>query len=170
MNLHVEIDEADIARISVGQTAYISVDAAPDTTFYGEVRQIRRLADSSQGVVTYTVVLYVENPDLILLPGMTSIVSIVTAESLDVVKVPNAALRFSPINVQEPTPPDEDGWQFVWGVDANGSAAPIAVKTGISDDFATEIVEGSIEPGRDLIVGSRLIKERRGLFGLRFGL
>lgn len=170
MNLHVEIDEADIAQISNGQTAYISVDAAPDITFAGEVRQIRRLADSSQGVVTYTVVLFVENPDLILLPGMTSIVSIVTAESRDTLWVPNAALRFSPIGAPVPDLPAEEGWQFVWGIDPDGGAAPIAVRTGISDDFATEIVEGNIEPGRELIVGSRLIKERRGLLGLRFGL
>ena len=97
MEVHAKIDEADIGQIRVGQQASFTVDAYPGRTFSGHRR--RRSARRPQvveNVVTYTVVLSTRNADLALLPGMTAIVQIVVEEVEDVLKVPNAALRFQP--------------------------------------------------------------------------
>jgi HlyD family secretion protein len=96
MQVDTSIDEADVGRIHLGQKASFSVDAFPGRQFQGEVRQIRKAAKVESNVVTYTVVVSASNPDLSLLPGMTANVRIVTAQKEQVLKVPNAALRFRP--------------------------------------------------------------------------
>ena len=96
MQVEANVDEADIGRIKSGQQANFSVDSFPGRDFRGKVEQIRKAAQTVQNVVTYTVVVSAENPDLRLLPGMTANVQIVVAERSDVIKVPNAALRFLP--------------------------------------------------------------------------
>lgn len=98
MQLEVAVDEADIGMVKAGQKATFTVDAHPNDTFEGVVHQIRLAPETVQNVVTYTVVILVENPELKLLPGMTANVSILAAEARDVLKVPAMALRFRPAN------------------------------------------------------------------------
>ncbi|RLB32807.1 MAG: HlyD family secretion protein [Deltaproteobacteria bacterium] len=96
MQVETDLDEADIGHVRVGQRATFSVDAFPDEEFEGVVEQVRKEAKTLQNVVTYTVVVSANNPDLRLLPGMTANVKIVIAEEPDTLKVPNASLRFQP--------------------------------------------------------------------------
>ena len=96
MQVETSIDEADVGRLRVGQKASFTVDAFPGRRFKGEVKQVRKAAQVVSNVVTYTVVVSAANPDLILLPGMTANVRIVTAQKDTVLKVANAALRFRP--------------------------------------------------------------------------
>jgi HlyD family secretion protein len=96
MQVETSVDEADIGRIKLDDTATFTVDAFPGETFRGRVTQIRKAAQVVQNVVTYTVVVAVENPGGRLLPGMTANVRLVVAEKPSVLKVPNAALRFRP--------------------------------------------------------------------------
>jgi HlyD family secretion protein len=96
MQVETSIDEADVGRIRPGQRATFTVDAFPGRSFAGEVRQVRKAAQTVQNVVTYTVLVSAANPDGHLLPGMTANVRIVTETRDSVLKVANAALRFRP--------------------------------------------------------------------------
>jgi HlyD family secretion protein len=96
MQVETSVDEADIGRIKLDDTASFTVDAFPGETFRGRVTQIRKAAQVVQNVVTYTVVVAVDNPGGRLLPGMTANVKLVVAEKAAVLKIPNAALRFRP--------------------------------------------------------------------------
>jgi HlyD family secretion protein len=90
------VDEADIGRIEIGQAAVFSVDAYPGREFQGRVLQVRMAPRVVQNVVTYTVLVSADNRDKRLLPGMTANIQIIVAERRDVLKIPNAALRFRP--------------------------------------------------------------------------
>jgi len=96
MQVQATIDESDIGRISIGQEASFTVDAYPDDRFRGTVSQIRLAPITVQNVVNYTVVIDVNNNDLKLMPGMTANVRILVGSSLNVLRVPNLALRFQP--------------------------------------------------------------------------
>ena len=96
MEVHANIDEADIGRIRLGQQTSFTVDAYPGREFAGTVTQIRKAPQLIENVVTYTVVLSTQNPDLALLPGMTAIVRIMVDRAKNVLRIPNAALRFEP--------------------------------------------------------------------------
>jgi len=96
MQVEVDVDEADIGRVNVGQAAVFTVDAFPGREFSGQVLQIRKAPRVVQNVVTYTVLVSAQNTDKRLLPGMTANIQIIVAERRDVLKVPNAALRFRP--------------------------------------------------------------------------
>jgi HlyD family secretion protein len=96
MEILASVDESDIGTIEVGQESRFTVQAYPDETYGGEVRQVRLQSSTQENVVNYTVVVGVQNPDGDLLPGMTATVEFVTAGVEDVLKVPNAALRFQP--------------------------------------------------------------------------
>lgn len=94
MEINARVDESDIAKIKVGQTATFTVDSFPGRTFDAKVKQIRMAPQVLQNVVTYTVVLMTENPDYVLLPGMTVLAKIVTERTPETMTVPLAALRF----------------------------------------------------------------------------
>ncbi|MFZ4523734.1 MAG: efflux RND transporter periplasmic adaptor subunit [Bacteroidales bacterium] len=96
MQVQANIDEGDIGKILVDQTVKFTVDAYPDLTFDGTVRQVRLQPVVTQNVVNYTVIIDVPNPDLKLLPGMTANITVMVREEKDVLKVPATALRFSP--------------------------------------------------------------------------
>jgi HlyD family secretion protein len=96
MQVETSVDEADVGRLRVGQAVTFAVDAFPRRSFEGKIVQIRKSPQVVQNVVTYTVVVTAANPDLALLPGMTANVRIVIASRDNVLKVPNAALRFRP--------------------------------------------------------------------------
>lgn len=96
MQVDTLVSEADIGKLQPGMAASFTVDAYPNEPFVGKVRQIRNAPQTTQNVVTYDAVIDVENPDLRLKPGMTASVSFIYAERKDVIKIPNAALRFRP--------------------------------------------------------------------------
>jgi HlyD family secretion protein len=96
MTILVNVDESDVAMVKEGQLARFTVPSWPDRSFEGKVRQVRKGAKVEQGVVTYTVVVDVDNADEALLPGMTATVEFVVAEAKDVLCAPNPALRFRP--------------------------------------------------------------------------
>jgi HlyD family secretion protein len=96
MQVEVSIDEAEVARLRLGQRTTFTVDAFPGRTFEGAIRQVRKASKNEQNVITYTAVVSADNDSLALLPGMTANVRIVTDVRNEVLKVPNAALRFKP--------------------------------------------------------------------------
>jgi HlyD family secretion protein len=96
MQVECSVDEADIGKVKESQEARFTVDAFPEDTFKGIVRQVRYSPTVTQNVVTYTTIVDVDNPALKLRPGMTATISIITGEAKGVLRVPNAALRFTP--------------------------------------------------------------------------
>lgn len=113
MQVEISVDEADIGRVHESQRADFTVDAFPGREFAGTVSQIRKQPVEESNVVTYTVVALADNPRLVLLPGMTANVEIVVGERQDILKIPEAALRFSPPNAGEDNGagPSDDGQQ-----------------------------------------------------------
>lgn len=109
MQVETSVDEADIGRILLDGPAIFTVDAFPGETFRGRVVQIRKAGQVVQNVVTYTVVIAVANPGGKLLPGMTANVKLVVAETPNVLKVPNAALRFRPVGTEAAGGPPAPG-------------------------------------------------------------
>jgi HlyD family secretion protein len=98
LEVHASADEADVGRIAIGQSAAFTVSAFPNRRFVGRVKQVRLASKEEQNVVTYTVVISADNPDELLLPGMTAEVKIISAQRPKALKVPNSALRFRPRN------------------------------------------------------------------------
>jgi len=96
MQVECDVDEADVGKVKEGQSVRFTVDAFPDSTFTGTVNQVRFSPTVTSNVVTYTTVVDVSNPELKLRPGMTATVNIITGEAKGVLRVPNAALRFTP--------------------------------------------------------------------------
>jgi len=101
MQVQADVDQSDIGRVQVGQTARFTVDAYPDEEFQGKISQIRLNATANQNVITYPVILEVPNPEEKLRPQMTANVTIEVAQVKDVLRVPNAALRFRPTDAKE---------------------------------------------------------------------
>ncbi|MFZ3137502.1 MAG: efflux RND transporter periplasmic adaptor subunit [Thermodesulfovibrionales bacterium] len=151
MQIDTNVDEADIGKITVGQEVEFTVDAYPDHVFKGKVWQVRNAPITVQNVVTYDVVIQVDNPELKLKPGMTANVSIIISTKKDVLKIPNAALRFKPsekgLVISEKKGPG------VW-ILAMDKPKRIPVSLGISDGNYTELVSGEIKEGEELIVES----------------
>lgn len=148
MQINTNVDEADIGRIQTSQDVEFTVDAYPETLFKGSVSQIRIAPIIVQNVVTYDVVIRVDNPELKLKPGMTANVSILVAGKRGILKVHNTALRFRPPDTDKPAVHKNAG---VWIV-ANQNPKRITVTTGIGDDQYTEIVSGEIKEGQEVIV------------------
>lgn len=152
MQIDTNVDEADIANIKIGMEATFTVDAYPERKFKGIVRQIRLNPTITQNVVTYDVVISVDNSHLLLKPGMTANVTFVTQEKDNVIKIPAAALRFKMPNA---APSKQQG---VW-ILRNGKPLRVNVKTGISDGEWIEVVEGDIKVGEDVIIDIQTSKK-----------
>ena len=171
MEVHANVDEADIGRIRTGQRATFTVDAYPSRRFSASVREIRKAPQLIQNVVAYTVVLATKNPDLVLLPGMTAIVQVVVDEVRDVLKAPNAALRFQPpgdkvIPVGGLAGADE---RAVLWIPGDGDAPiPVPVALGHSNESMTEIVGDSVHAGQEVIVGVASPPQDHAWFGFRW--
>ncbi|MGF1466769.1 MAG: efflux RND transporter periplasmic adaptor subunit [Sandaracinaceae bacterium] len=146
MHLYLEVDEADVGQIEVGQTARFRVDAYPDRRFEGRLLEIRNAPETVQGVVSYEAVVGVDNRDGLLRPGMTATADVVTDRRDDVLLLPNEALRFTPPDVEASTL----GRQ-VWRRDGDRLRS-IPVETGITDGRVTELTEGELEEDQDLLV------------------
>lgn len=158
MQIDTAVAEADVGAIRVDQTASFSVDAYPGRRFTARVRQIRLNPTIQQNVVTYNVVLATDNPDKLLLPGMTAQARIEIARKADVLRIPNAALRFRPeTKPGEPRerPAGRPG-AAVYRLDAEGKLERVPVTTGLTDRSHTEQVEGPLTEGTELVVGETL--------------
>jgi HlyD family secretion protein len=169
MQVDAAVSESDIGGMSIGKDATFTVDAYPGMQFRGKVRQVRNAPVSIQNVVTYDVVIGVENKDMRLKPGMTANVAIVVAHKEEVLKVPNAALRFTPpkadrtenaSGVVVPTTQidgragaDQSEIKHLWKVGASGEPEEILVGVGISDGNATEIMTDRLTDIDEVIIG-----------------
>lgn len=154
MQIDTSVDEADIGRIKMGQEVDFNVDAYPDILFKGRVSQVRIAPVTVQNVVTYDVVVQVDNKELRLKPGMTANVSIITAAREGVLKLPNAALRFKPSDKEtgRASSPPKRG-QVVWVLE-EGKPKRASVSTGISDGTFTEVTGGDLKNGQEVIIES----------------
>jgi HlyD family secretion protein len=161
---HMQIDssfaEADIGGIRVGQTADFTVDAFPGRRFSGKVRQIRLNPTVQSNVVTYDVVINVNNPKGDLLPGMTAYVNVTTAHLKDVLSVPNAALRFRPAKdalvQKEETgrerPKGEEGIRGTVYVLGSKGLIPVALILGATDGNRTQVLAGDLQEGEAVVI------------------
>jgi HlyD family secretion protein len=176
MELQVNVDEADIGKVRKGQKATFSVSSYPNRIFEGQITKARYgSTTSTSGVVTYVTELKVNNPDMLLRPGMTATADITVNEIKDAVLVPSAALRFTPEGQEKepssggsliskllPRPPRGSSkpngteasakkQQLVW-ILRDGKPASIGVTTGETNGVMTEVVSGDIKPGMQVIV------------------
>jgi HlyD family secretion protein len=156
IEVHARIDEADIGRIAPGQSASFGFSAFPGRSFQGQVTGIRKTPQVAEGIVTYVAVIVAGNEDLALLPGMTAEIRIAVDSRDNVLKVPKSALRFAPpvsdgrasAMAEQPA-----GGERVWRL-SGGRPQAVPVRTGISDGVYTEIAEGDLQAGQEVIVGA----------------
>lgn len=176
MELHVDVDEADVGQVTEGQEATFTVDAHPGRTFPARITQVRYGSQTMNGVVTYKTILNVDNSDLSLRPGMTATADISVNKVENAILVPNAALRFiPPIKAKEapsnggsllnkllprrhrsPSKRRKDSTannklQHVWTL-RDGKLLAIAVSIGATDGRMTEVTSGDLELGMPLVV------------------
>ena len=175
MELHVDVDEADVGRLKAGETATFTVDAYPDRTFPAHVTQVRYAPRTVEGVVTYETLLEVDNAELLLRPGMTATAEITVATVDDALLVPNTALRYQPVQAPEesargggvlgmlfPHRPSRErrpatdkaapGTGRVWVLGKDGPQA-VEVETGLTDGRLTALHGDSLTAGTRVIVG-----------------
>ncbi|HML95890.1 MAG TPA: efflux RND transporter periplasmic adaptor subunit [Thermodesulfobacteriota bacterium] len=154
MKIDARVSEADIGRVSAGQSAKFRVDAYPNDVFGGTVTQVRNEPVVTNNVVTYNVVVMTKNDSMKLKPGMSAEVRIVVSDRENVLRVPTAALRFiPPSNVPVRERPDElSGDSYVWVELDGGRLGAVPVKPGASDGVYTEILEGGLKEGQKVIV------------------
>jgi HlyD family secretion protein len=152
MQIDTNVAESDIGVVKAGQDVEFSVDAYPDTVFQGKVWQIRKAPITVQNVVTYDVVIKVDNSDLKLMPGMTANVAIILTTRNGVIRITNAALRFR--FPERPTAGANAGERkgpAVWVLES-GKPKRVNITPGISDGTYTEVVSGDLKEGQQLIV------------------
>ncbi|MGC9370295.1 MAG: efflux RND transporter periplasmic adaptor subunit [Paracoccaceae bacterium] len=174
MELRVDIDEADIGKVEVGDPAEFTVEAYQTRRFPAVISELRYASETVDGVVTYKAILSIDNDELLLRPGMTATADIIVERIDEALTVSNAALRFAP-----PAEPEEDeaegrgllgmlikppsvapatrvtvspeGWRTLW-VLRDGEMQPVEVRTGETDGMVTEITEGGLAPGDRVVV------------------
>jgi HlyD family secretion protein len=176
MELDVDVDEADVGQVQAGQDATFTVDAYADRVFAARVAKVRFSSTTTSGVVTYRTVLYVDNSDLLLRPGMTTTAEIIVRRVSNAILVPNAALRFVPVTLSEESPSSGGGLfgrlmprpqrrsmnapssatidkahQRVW-ILRNGKPEAVEIGAGMTDGKMTELLGGDIQPGTSVIV------------------
>lgn len=173
MELQVDVDEADVGQIAVGQKATFTVDAYPDRTFPAEIKQIRFASETTNNVVTYKAILSVDNADLLLRPGMTATADVTVEAVKDTLMVPNAALRYAPPAAEAsrggglfglfrpPRMGPRGGRQGgetltgskrrIWVLQA-GKPAPVVIQVGSSDGQFTQVTSGDLKENAALIV------------------
>lgn len=152
MQVIANVDEADIGGVAVGNRVNLTVDAYPDDTFEGVVKQVRLEATTTNNVVTYEVVISAPNADLKLKPGLTANVTIFTKEQADILSVANKALRFTPTKEtvgKDMKIVDCKGKNKVWTLNGNTLTAH-SVNIGQSDAMHTQIISG-IKAGQSVV-------------------
>jgi len=151
MQIDTTVAEADVGAVEVGQTVKFSVDAFSERNFVGTVKQIRLNPTIQQNVVTYNVVVAVDNADGKLMPGMTAHIRVVVEQKKDVLRIPKEALRFKPAEEGAKARDRKPQGPTVYRL-AGNQLAPVAVKTGISDASYVEVADGALQPGDQLVV------------------
>jgi len=165
MQIYATVDESDIGKVKEGGNATFTVDAYPESNFAGVVTQVRNAATTVSNVVTYTVVVGVDNSDLRLKPGMTANVTFITAKKADALKIPTAALRFRP-KATDAAAPDKTADKATDKSGAKGKAAgakrlyilkdgkpvPVSVTLGIGNDKETEVTGGELPADAEVII------------------
>jgi len=155
MQIYATVDESDIGKVHEGGNATFTVDAYPEERFSGVVTQVRNAATTVSNVVTYTVVLGVDNADLKLKPGMTASVTFVSASRDNVLKIPTAALRFRPKAADGQKQPTlsrlESGQKRIY-VLKSGKPEPVVITVGIGNDKETEVTGGELAEGADIVL------------------
>jgi HlyD family secretion protein len=196
MQLYAKTQESDVGRITVGQPATFKVDAFPKQTFKGTVSQIRMNPTTIQNVVTYDAIIDFENPELKLFPGMTAYASIPVAAVQNVMKAPNAALRYKPplspeevqaayakakISDNSASVPSDgrktstveaaDETAIVWKLLPDRTIAPVKIALGLTDHAFTEVksvLAGGLQPGDQVVTGALVSKAQPpGAQGIR---
>jgi HlyD family secretion protein len=179
MRVLADVDEADVGKVQDGMPADCVVDAFPGDIFRGKVSQIRYSPNNVSGVVTYSAVVDVDNPDELLRPGMTTTITVRTHEAHGVTRVPNAALRYKPSpplgadgkpTPQPPETPLDKGRARIWVItsdkpgDEKDDARTISV--GITDGLYTEVTERSLTVGTKVVTdetdSEELKKKKKG--------
>lgn len=174
MELHVDVDEADVGQVQAGQDATFTVDAYPDRVFPAQTTQVRYASREVQGVITYETLLAVDNADLALRPGMTATADITVKKVTNALLVPNAALRFTPPHTDPQSerrggildallprwrPPSQQpredtgkrAMRRVWVIRDNQPVA-MEVKVGATDGLMTEVIDGDLPAGSAVAV------------------
>lgn len=182
MELMVDVDEADVGQVRAGQEASFTVDAYPDQVFPALTTQVRYGSQTVDGVVTYKAVLRVDNPDLLLLPGMTATAQLIVDKREKALLVANAALRFTPPKTETkkddsgkgllfrilPGPPMPETTkreepnlrkkeQQVW-VLREGQLTAIPFTKGLTDGKKTEVVTGDLKEGMEIVTSATVAK------------
>lgn len=175
MELQVDVDEADVGQVQVGQHATFTVDAWPGRRYSAVITRVGYGSQEKDGVISYLTVLEVGNDDLSLRPGMTGTAEITTLTRENALLVPNAALRFKPASSTEPVKPPsrgvvgallprppqtprrvrttDEGTPKVW-VLRDGQPVAVEVQTGATNGKLTEITGGTLEPGTEVVTES----------------
>lgn len=173
MESDTNVVETDIGKVKIGQKAAFTVDAYPDTIFHGTVAIIRNAPMVIQNVVNYDVIIYVDNKDMKLKPGMTSYVTIDVGKKENILMIPNAALRFAPKNsdtiirnysLHHKLPdwvkaPDEETQRREWYRITkvwrykDGQFIPVPIQTGIRDNYYTQLIKGDLKEGDEVVTG-----------------
>lgn len=156
MQIEVSVSEADIGQVAEGQDVTYTLDGYPDLTFNGKVTQVRLSPTTESNVVTYTVIVDVNNEDLKLKPGMTANVSIITDKSENVKCVPNMALKFTP-DINGPKYKNQGIWIL-----EKGKPKRVEIETGANNDTSTEIISDKIQEGTEVITGIRSKNAKSG--------
>ena len=147
MQIEVNVSEADIGKVKEGQDVTYTLDGYADSLFEGKVTQVRLASTTTSNVVTYSVIVNVDNDDLKLKPGMTANVSIITNKSEDVLCAPTTALKFTP---------NTDGTKYknqgIW-IMQNNKPKRVDIQTGASDDSRTEIISDDLKEGDKILTG-----------------
>ncbi|MFA6266974.1 MAG: efflux RND transporter periplasmic adaptor subunit [Pseudolabrys sp.] len=177
MELQVDVDEADVGKVHVGQIATFGVDAFPDRKFPATIRDLRYASETIQGVVTYKAILNIDNSELLLRPGMTATAEITVTEVKDALLVPNTALRYAPAaatavdsrSLLQRILPGLPGFRTpsrrekavtggtVWLL-RDGTPAPVTVAVGASDGRRTEVKSDELAVGQAVIVDQTTVK------------
>ena len=167
MEVDTNVSESDIGSIKEGDNATFTVETFQGRNFTGKVVQVRQAPQTVQNVVTYDVVVGVDNPDLALAPGMTATTRIVTDERDGVLRVPDQALRFLPPGVAAPSGGGAGGAQ-VW-VLRNGEAVAVPVTLGLDDDTNSQVTGGDLKAGDQVIIGEQRVAGAQGSAPRLFG-
>ncbi len=177
MQVDTNVSESDIGTVKTGEQAQFSVEAFGERSFRGTVAQVRQAPQTVQNVVTYDVVVNVDNTEFLLKPGMTATVGIITDRRASVLRVPDQALRFVPGGLRGAGPASGEGGHPLSGASRraqvwilrDGKPVAVDVTTGLDDDTNTEIVAGDLRVGDEIIVGEQSTRSNARPGALRFG-
>ncbi len=170
MQVYAATDESDTGNIRVGTQVTFQVDAFPTDLFHGRISAVRLNPTTVQNVVTYNTIIDFSNPDEKLLPGETAYVTIPTGHAVNVLEIPNAALTFKPAMARpqllalykanhisnEASTTHLGGWQVVWKLSPEKQPIPLAIQVGITDYSYTQILQGDLKNGDELITAEQV--------------